>query len=226
MTEHEHFRDWDPWDWDAWVASRTAEHVEGIAERIRNSPEAVAWRAARVARLRAEAKRSRARITIDHETGTMPRGLCWVCAGERVELATRTSPTFRACRSCRIYDLKQGQRLGLKMVLPLVEYPTPMVAPGGSFPTDPATVAAVRQVWSQVSVLDAWRSSVVRAVLARQAWPEGERITVDEFAAFLPPLPYRSRMAWWAYVDRHQPLLAEVLDALPSAEQMRRPVGT
>lgn len=190
-------------------------------DRIHNSPEAVAWRAMRAARTAA----AEAQVTIDQDTGTMPRGLCWVCAAERVELATRTTPTFRTCLPCRTYDLLQGHRLGLTMVLPLMEYATQPLLPGASSPSDWATLVALGKAWSQVSVLDAWRASVVRAVLARQAWPEATPITVDEFRSFMPRAPYRSRIAWWAYVDRHQPELAAVLDALPGSEQLDRPAG-
>lgn len=220
MSTHE-----DAWDYDTWVASRIPEHVDAIMDRIHNSPEAVAWRAVRAARIQAAEARARAQVTINQDTGTMPAGLCWVCASEMVEPATRTTPTFRACTCCRVYDLKQGRRLGLKMVLPLMEYPTQPLLPGASFPSDRATLVALGKAWSQVSVLDAWRASIVRAVLARQAWPEGTPIALHQFQSFMPKAPMRSRMAWWAHVDRHQPELAAVLDALPGAEQLHRPAS-
>ena len=216
-------REGSEWDWDIWVESFLDFHVDSIAERLHNRPEAVAWREERARAAQAAAAAARAQITIDQEYGVMPAGLCWVCAAERVETATRTSPTFRACRWCRIYDMQQGHRLGLRKVLPLMEYPLQPVLRGRSFPRDPSVVAALGTVWSQVSVLDSWRASVVRAVLAMQAWPEDVPITLPEFQAFLPSSARGSRMAWWAYVDRRQPALAAVLDALPAPEQLQRP---
>lgn len=205
VSTSQHTADYE-WDWDAWVASRTNEHVEGILGRILDSPEAVAWRAAREAA-------ARARVTIDPETGTMPAGLCWVCAASEVQQATKTTPTFRACSSCLLFDRAMASRLGLVMLLPLMDFAGQPVQAGQTRPTDRATVTALVKAWSEVSVLDAWRASVVRAVLAVQAWPAQEPITVGQLECFMPESRLRSHSAWWAYVDRHQPDLATVLRA-------------
>lgn len=195
----------DPWDWDAWV-SRIPEHVDGIARRLANRPEAVAWRAAQAAK-----------VTVDADVGDMPEGLCWVCAAGSVIKATRDSPTFRACGWCLHYDRQQAGRLGLVMLLPLMQYPTQPVRRGRSWPTDPEVLVALADAWSQQSVLDAWRASVVRAVFARVPIP-GSRILYRDWQGLLPVSGPRSRLAWWAYVDRHQPRLATVLDDLPPRE--------
>ena len=207
------FVGFDVWDYEQWVTTRVDEHVDGIIEMLRNRPEAVAYRKARAQAQAAAASAAQARVTIDPQTGDMPAGLCWVCAGAQVQQATRCTPTFRACAACRVYDRHQARVLGLVMVLPLMDYPTQPVLPGHEFLTSPATEAALGRAWSQVSVLAGWRASIVRAVLARQAWPQGTPITMAEFERFLPAPLLRSRLAWWAYLDRHQPALASILDA-------------
>lgn len=184
-------------DWDAWLA-RTPDHVEGIHDRL-----FARHRAAQEQRAREE----RRAWQIDPHTGhTRSYQLCWVCAAGPAHTG-RLLPRFRACIHCLRHDRSQAQRLGLKMLLPLMDWPAQPVLPGRSVPADPQVRESLGRLWSEVGALDTWRRSAVTLAFAWFGADESTDVGIDAWRERLGFGPGRSRACWRAYVESHEPLL-------------------
>ena len=184
-------------DFDAW-AERVPEHVDAIRQRLSTDQ----WQAAQ----RASLERRRP-FLVDPATGHTERTqLCWVCGTVPVHCGPRV-PTFRACRFCLLHDRRQAARLGLVMLLPLMDWPSQPVLPGCEFPADPLVREALADAWSAVSVLDAWRVSF--AQLAMNWMDVDPEVGVDlyDWQQRLTVGPNRSNAYWGAYVDGYLPNL-------------------
>lgn len=139
----------EEFDWDAWLA-QIPQHVEAITQRITSNQTEAA---------RAAAKERRRKWLINPATGhTYGLELCWVCGAVPVHQSP-TTPHFRACRFCIRFDRKQAAFLGLKMLLPLMNWPSQPELSDGDVPRDAWSQAVLEDIWCGVEVLDEWRRS-------------------------------------------------------------------
>ena len=195
----------DHWDWDTWL-SKTPDHIEGITDRL-----FAGHRAAREERERLQ----RRAWQIDPTTGhTRAYQLCWVCAAGPAHTG-RLLPRFRACIHCLRHDRRQAERLGLKMLLPLMDWPAQPVLPGQTGPADAQTRVELVTLWSSVSELDEWRRSAVRLACAWFSSNELAEVGIGAWQDRLGFGPARSRACWRAYVEAKAPTLIASHGAAP-----------
>ena len=192
-------------DFDAW-AERVPEHLDAIRQRLGDDQQAAARRASR---------QRRRPFLVDEATGHTERTqLCWVCAAVPVHRGPRV-PTFRGCRFCVVHDRRQAERLGLLMLLPLMDWPSQPVLPGHAFPKDPDVREALADAWSAVSVLDAWRVSVAQLAMAWMDVDPELGVDLFDWQQHLTVGPGRSQACWGAYVDGYLPQLRWALASSP-----------
>ena len=199
----------DGLDFDSWLG-RIPDHVDELRERLSEQ----AREAARLASI--ERRRP---LLVDPSTGHTPSTqLCWVCGAMPVHSGPRV-PTFRACRFCVAYDRQRASRLGLLMLLPLMDWPSQPVLPGREFPSDPAVREALADVWSGVSTLDGWRVSLAQFVFSMLT-PSEVAVGVDLFdwQQRVTVGPWKAQASWRAYVDGYFPALSVALATSPVPE--------
>jgi len=184
-------------EFDAW-AEHVPEHVDAIRHRLSADQ--------RQAARRASLERRRP-FLVDPATGHTERTqLCWVCGTVPVHSGPRM-PTFRACRFCLVHDRKQAARLGLVMLLPLMDWPSQPVLPGCEFPAGPAVREALADAWSGVSRLDAWRVSMAQLAMAWMDVDPELGVDLHQWQQDLTVGPNRSKACWSAYVNGYLPQL-------------------
>lgn len=148
-------------------------------------------------------------VLIDPADGDVQGGgLCWVCFAYRTYIGKRT-PRFRACYHCLSYDRWQAGKLGLKMLLPLMDWHAQPALPEATVPSDPVFRGWLADAWSQVSTLERWRIDGVRmgiALLGRDA-----QLTFADWVRAMHAGPSRSRACWDAYLGGYHPRLHDVL---------------
>ena len=189
----------DSWDWDAWL-DRTDEHVLSLLHRLSENREA-----------RAPARESPGQI--DPETGHLKGGeLCWVCYSTTTYRA-RLMPSFRACWWCLGYDKRQASKLGLKMLLPLMEWHSQPILPGHRYPADPSVVRVLEGVWGSSQILDEWRHEHVRREFALLADRHTGSVHLADWYEFLGYGWHRSQERWTHFVDLYFPALRLLLDS-------------
>ena len=135
-------------------------------------------------------------------------GLCWVCFARGTHVGHRT-PRFRACYHCLAYDRWQAGKLGLKMLLPLMDWHAQPVLPGANVPGDPVFRGWLADAWSRLSTLEQWRIDGVRSGIALLGL--GDRITADAWVHAMRGGPARSRACWDAYLAGYHQRLHDVL---------------
>ncbi len=142
---------------------------------------------------------------IDTSTGHLVgRHLCWVCFAMPVHVAA-TMPRVRACRFCLMHDRWWAGGIGLRMLLPLMDWPSQPVIGGWPRDRSPWLRAVLVDVWSQVSVLDRWRrDSVAMAATLMQA-PGSRPLDLVTWQENLTVGPRRSRACWSAFTDGYYP---------------------
>lgn len=192
----------DPWDWDAWLR-QTPTHVTSIIDRIHQQ-------ARENSSLTLKDYPSPA--LIDPETGHLTGGeLCWLCYGTRPFRAPRL-PKFRACRYCLRRDRIEGQKLGLKMLLPLMGWHCQPILLGSHFPADPHVRKILKDVWSSGPLLEDWRKDNVRREYALLYEPGDPPVHLAEWCQHVGMGDWRSKRAWWDYVNTYFPALKELLE--------------
>lgn len=212
-------------DYDDWVADpdNLGHHIAGILRILTADLDSAPRSAEPSAASRAASLRLRAPFLIDPATGHTPRTqLCWVCGTVPVYTGAHL-PRLRACRFCLAFDRSRAARLGLGMLLPLFDWPSQPVLNGASFPSSPAVVAALADVWSGVSVLDEWRVSLAQVALSWMNVDPQIGVDLHDWQQQLTVGPSRSQACWRSYVDGHFPALARVLASSPvPAERIMR----
>ena len=187
----------DVWDWDAWM-NQTDQHVTNIVERLNNTKQP-----------RHSGKNSPA--LIDPHTGHLTGGeLCWVCHSARPHRG-RLLPKFRACYWCLQFDRRQAAALGLKMLLPLMDWHSQPVLPGSSYPTDQVTVRALRDIWSANTLLDEWRRENVRRDLTLLATSTNPNVHLADWYRRFGYGPAVSQERWSRFLWLHFPQHMECL---------------
>ena len=186
----------DVWDWDAWL-NQTDQHVTNILDRL-DQP-----------RLQRPTRRSPA--LIDPHTGHLTGGeLCWVCHSARPHRG-RLLPKFRACYWCLQFDRKQASALGLKMLLPLMNWHSQPILPGCSYPTDLATVRALTDIWSASTLLDEWRRDNVRRDYALLTSGQPHDVHLADWHERFGYGHTRSQDRWCHFLSLHFPQHMEQL---------------
>ena len=192
----------DPWDWDAWLTD-THQHVMTLRERLQQD----AIRAAGT-----DVKAYRSPGLIDPATGhTVGGRLCSVCFSTQPH-SGHLLPTFRACWWCLHYDKKQAAKLGLKMLLPLMDWHCQPVLPGHRFPTSPETRRILQTAWSTASLLEEWRQENVMREYALMIEPGQPPIHLYDWLQRFGYGPHRSQQTWWHFVEVYAPELADLLN--------------
>lgn len=146
---------------------------------------------------------------VDVQTGHLGGlDLCWVCYSVPV-LAVDGLPDFRACANCLRYDGLWARRIGLEMLLPLMDWPSQPVAWECDLPA--ALRSRLIDVWSGVSVLDRWRMSSVRLAAMWMDDPEGIGLDLVSWQGDLGIGRNRSRACFTAFVDGYYPGLLALI---------------
>jgi hypothetical protein len=191
----------DTWDWDAWLADSN-QHVTTLIERLHRD----AIRAAGN-----DLKAFRSPGLIDQETGhTVGGKLCSVCYSTW-PYRGRLLPAFRSCWYCLQYDKYQARKLGLKMLLPLMDWHCQPILPGHNFPSDPETVRILRVAWASAPVLEDWRQENVMREYALMMEPGMMPIHLRDWMNKFGYGWHRSRHTWWHFVSMYLPELADLL---------------
>ena len=146
------------------------------------------------------------------------RNACWVCYSA-LTYANSRLPRFRACFYCLTYDRHQASKLGLRMLLPLMDWHAQPVLSGGKAPADPTFRGWLADVWSQVSALKQWRIDGVRSGIALLGL--GDQPTVEDWVAAMRPGPHRSRACWEAFMAGYHPRLYGVLTRIDRMNEER-----
>ena len=146
---------------------------------------------------------------VDRVAGDFGNGrACWVCYSA-FTYANRRMPRLRACFYCLAYDRNQASKLGLRMLLPLMDWHAQPVLSGARVPDNPVFRSWLADVWSQVSVLERWRIDGIRAGIALLNL--GEQPTVQDWIAAMRPGNHRSQTCWDAFMAGYHPRLHDVL---------------
>jgi len=191
----------DPWDWDAWLGE-TRQHVGTLQERIRTD----AIRAAG-----GDLRAFNSPGLIDPTSGhTVGGELCSVCFSTR-RYTKPLLPKFRCCYWCLEYDKKQARTLGLKMLLPLMDWHCQPVLPGRRFPTDSKARQLLKSVWAGASLLEEWRQENVAREYALMAEPGQPPIHLHDWMQRFGYGLARSKQTWWDFVEVYMPTLDEIL---------------
>jgi hypothetical protein len=191
----------DPWDWDEWL-QETDQHVSTLKQRLTANA---------ILETGGDLEKMGSPGLINPETGhTVGGRLCSVCFSTFPHTG-RMLPTFRSCWWCLAYDKAQAQKLGLKMLLPLMDWHCQPILPGQRFPTHAGTVELLKAIWSSSALLEDWRYENVKREYALMAEPGNPPIHLyDWMQRFGYGLP-RSRKTWWAFADLYFPEIREIL---------------
>jgi hypothetical protein len=196
MTAH------DPWDWDAWLGD-THQHVTTLQDRIRQD-------AIRAAGGGLKAYNSPG--LIDPQTGhTVGGELCSVCFST-LRYRAPLLPRFRCCYWCLHYDKTQARNLGLKMLLPLMDWHCQPILPGHTFPTDPHIRQLLYSVWTAAPLLEEWRQENVAREYTHMLQPGEPPIHIHKWMQHFGYGWHRSKHTWWHFVEVYAPGLAELLN--------------
>lgn len=144
---------------------------------------------------------------------------CWVCYSALM-YSNRRAPKFRACYHCLTHDRNQASKLGLKMLLPLMNWHSQPVLSGSKAPDDPVFRGWLVELWSQVSLLESWRIDGIRAGIALLGL--GDQPTIESWVAAMRPGPHRSSACWEAFMAGYHPRLHDVLTRIDRINQEGR----
>jgi len=179
----------DVWDWDAWL-DETDQHVTNIVGRLSRGQQ--------------PQQESRSPALINPETGHLSGGeLCWVCYSTTPHRG-RLLPKFRACYWCLQFDRRQAALLGLKMLLPLMNWHSQPVLPGGRYPADEATVRALTDIWAASQLLDEWRRENVQREYALLV-DHPQQVHLADWYQHFGYGPRRSQDRWSHFLNLHFP---------------------
>ena len=153
---------------------------------------------------------------VDTSTGHLGgRHLCWVCFAMPVHEAS-TMPRLRACRFCLMHDRWWAGGIGLRMLLPLMDWPSQPAVEGWRHDRPPWVRDALVDVWSQLSVLDRWRRESVEMAAALMGPAVSGPLDLLTWQENLSVGPSRSRACWLAFTDGYYPgLTAHLRDVDP-----------
>lgn len=197
----------DDWDFDAWLG-RTDKHIGNLLSRLgRPGPPS--------GDSHVDGDRLRGRkYYIDVATGHLGGlQLCWVCCAMPVHVDPEV-PTLRACRRCLLEDTGWATRIGLTMLLPLMDWPRQPVFFGAGRRPGSEWDGLLLDAWTGVSVLDRWRRSTVQMCAAWMDDPHGIDLDLVTWQRNLGTGPNRSRACWRAFVEGyHAGLYAQLRTA-------------
>ena len=201
-------------DYDLWSSTEVVQHVENLFDRLRqeaqSSPDIRKPRWPWVDPKRGDAVGAR---------------LCWVCY-EKPTYTGRMLPRFRACFACLCHDRSMAGQLDLKMLLPLMDYPSQPILPGWDPPSDPTSRGWLADVWSQVSLLQRWRIEGIRVSFAVMGVDTSESISVWDWSQRIGGGRARSRACWNAFVSARHPRIRDVLDRIEDIQAEHGAKGT
>jgi hypothetical protein len=190
----------DAWDFEQWVIDNRVEHAEALYCRLTHGtpdPEREAQRKAR----------------LYHWLVKVPSGrigntwMCWVCYADRCFTSPR-HPNFRACRDCLVYDRSKAANVGLKMLLPLMDWHTQPTYRPGEGPRNLWVRSILADAWTKVSALNEWR--VDGCILVGTIVGDDE-IDLLTWRSIVEPSPARSKRCWDSFVQHYHPDLATLL---------------